>query len=134
MKRILVILVLLMAGVVLPAHQSVFAKDLYTAKDYMVNIGDTYSEVRASHILVSSKGEAEKIRQEILDGKSFEDAAKEYSSCPSSAKGGDLGYFSRGMMVPEFEKEAFALPVGQISKPVRTQFGWHLISVTDKKK
>ncbi|MDD3012165.1 MAG: peptidyl-prolyl cis-trans isomerase [Candidatus Gastranaerophilales bacterium] len=90
-------------------------------------------EVRASHILVQTKEQAEKVRDEILAGKDFADAAQEYSSCPSGKQGGDLGYFGRGMMVPEFEKAAFELPVNQVSEPVKTQFGWHLIVVTDKK-
>lgn len=91
-------------------------------------------EVRASHILVSTKEEAEKLREEIISGnKNFSEAAAESSMCPSGEAGGDLGYFSRGQMVPEFEKEAFSLPVGEISKPVKTQFGWHIIVVTDRR-
>jgi len=90
-------------------------------------------EVRASHILVQSKEQANKVREEILAGKDFAEAAKEYSSCPSGKQGGDLGYFGRGAMVPEFEKAAFELPVNQVSEPVKTQFGWHLLLVTDRK-
>jgi peptidyl-prolyl cis-trans isomerase C len=64
----------------------------------------------------------------------FEDAAKEYSSCPSSEQGGDLGEFGRGMMVKEFEDAAFAMEVGEMTKePVKTQFGYHVIKTTDKK-
>lgn len=91
------------------------------------------SQVRASHILVKTQAEALKIRQEIIHGKSFAQAAKEYSICPSGEEGGDLGYFSRGMMVPEFEDAAFSLPLQRLSDPLQTQFGWHLILVTDKK-
>ena len=88
----------------------------------------------ASHILVSSGREANQIRQDIIDGKgSFEDYARIYSKCPSGRNGGDLGYFRRGQMVPQFELAAFSLPVGEISKPVWTQFGWHLIKVTDRR-
>lgn len=108
----------------------VCAKDLYKGEEVSM---DNFSEVRASHILVSTKEQAEKVREEILAGKDFAQAAKEVSKCPSGAKGGDLGYFGRGMMVPEFEKAAFSLPVGQISEPVQTQFGWHLIEVTDRR-
>jgi len=61
------------------------------------------------------------------------EAAAEVSLCPSGAQGGDLGYFEKGQMAPEFEKAAFSLPLGEISEPVKTQFGWHLIVVTDKK-
>jgi len=89
--------------------------------------------IRASHILVSSLDEANKIYNECNSGVDFSELAKKYSSCPSSAKGGDLGFFSKGQMVKEFEEAAFSLKVGEISKPIKTQFGYHLIKVTDKK-
>lgn len=92
------------------------------------------TEVRASHILVNNYYQAEQIRNDILEGReSFENCARLYSSCPSGQKGGDLGYFGRGQMVPQFEAVAFSLPVGEVSKPVWTQFGWHLIKVTDRR-
>lgn len=92
------------------------------------------TEVRASHILVSTMQQAEQIRNDIVNGEgSFEHYAKIYSKCPSGQNGGDLGYFRRGQMVPQFEVAAFNLPVGEISKPVWTQFGWHLIKVTDRR-
>lgn len=91
------------------------------------------TEVRASHILVSTEDEANKLREEIINGKDFAAVAAEYSNCPSGAAGGDLGFFGKGMMVKPFEDAAFELEVGEISKPVQTQFGWHLIVVTDKK-
>ncbi len=90
-------------------------------------------EVKASHILVKTKEEADKLREEILAGKPFEEVAAEHSLCPSGAKGGDLGYFGRGVMVIEFEHAAFDLNVGEVSNPINTNFGWHLILVTDKK-
>ena len=75
-----------------------------------------------------------KIRKEIVNGDiSFEDAAEKYSLCPSSVNGGDLGYFKRGQMVQPFSDVAFDLKVGQISDPVGTKFGWHLIKVVDKR-
>lgn len=89
--------------------------------------------VKASHILVYSKAEADAIKAKIDKGASFEDMAKQYSKCPSGENGGDLGYFGRGQMVKEFEFAAFDLPVGQVSDPVRTEFGWHIIKVYDKK-
>ena len=93
-----------------------------------------YSQVRAEHILVKTEAEANDIKTQIEEGKiSFEDAAKEYSKCPSKANGGDLGYFGRGMMVKEFETASFEGEVGKVSDPVQTQFGWHLIKVLDKK-
>ena len=88
--------------------------------------------VSAKHILVDSKEKAEEIKNKIDQGLAFEEAAKEFSSCPSSAQGGDLGVFTRGKMVPEFENAAFALEIGEISKPVETQFGYHIIKVEDK--
>lgn len=91
------------------------------------------TEVRASHILVSTEDEANKLREEIISGKDFAAVAAEYSQCPSGSAGGDLGFFGKGMMVKPFEDAAFELEVGEISKPVQTQFGWHLIVVTDKK-
>ena len=91
------------------------------------------TSVKASHILVDSKAEAESIKSKIDNGESFETMAKKYSKCPSGKSGGDLGYFERGQMVPEFEASAFNLPVGKVSAPVKTQFGWHLIKVYDKR-
>lgn len=90
--------------------------------------------VRASHILVGSESDAIKVLKELNAGLSFEQAALKYSSCPSKEKGGDLGYFPMGSMVPEFEKAAFGMKVGQISKPVKTNFGYHIIKVVDKKQ
>ena len=99
-----------------------------------VMAGEHITEVRASHILVSNVYQAEQIRKDILDGNgTFEEYAQIYSKCPSGQKGGDLGYFKRGQMVPQFEVAAFNLPVGEISKPIWTQFGWHLIKVTDRR-
>ena len=94
---------------------------------------EDFKQVRASHILVKTRAEAIQIRKAIDDGASFEEYAREYSLCPSGQKGGDLGYFSRGQMVQPFEDEAFELPVGTVSTPVGTQFGWHLIKVVDKR-
>lgn len=91
--------------------------------------------VRASHILLPAEQQAIDIIAEIKAGKSFEDAAKEYSVCPSKDNGGDLSYFSKGQMVPEFEAAAFALEVGQMTEvPVKTQFGFHVIKLTDRKE
>ena len=90
------------------------------------------TEVKASHILVETEEEAINLKEEILSGKAFEDVAAEISLCPSGANGGDLGFFGQGQMVGEFEEAAFNLNVGELSDPVRTNFGWHLILVTDK--
>jgi peptidyl-prolyl cis-trans isomerase C len=91
------------------------------------------SQVRASHILVGSKNDAAKILNRIRAGARFEDLAKKHSQCPSGKRGGDLGYFGKGQMVKPFEDVAFALNKGDISEPVQTQFGFHLIKVTDKR-
>jgi len=92
------------------------------------------TSVRAEHILVLTENEANQLKSKI-DAKeiTFEEAAKEFSQCPSKANGGDLGYFPKGVMVKEFEVAAFQLPVGEVSAPVQTQFGWHLIKVLDRK-
>lgn len=91
-------------------------------------------EIRASHILVKKRKDALAIRKDILDGKiSFEDAAKQYSLCPTGPRGGDLGYFNRKRMDQQFTDRAFDLKIGEISEPVGTKFGWHLIKVVDKR-
>ena len=89
--------------------------------------------VEASHILVDSEEKAAEILANIKEDKiSFEDAAKENSSCPSGQKGGSLGEFGKGQMVPEFDKAVFEMEVGELHGPVQTQFGYHIIRL-DKK-
>ena len=83
-------------------------------------------KIKCSHILVEKQSQALQILEEIKNGKKFGAAAKEISSCPSS-KEGDLGYFTKGMMVKEFEDVAFNLEIGEVSAPVKTQFGYHII-------
>ena len=94
----------------------------------------TEESVNASHILVKSEEEANKILEDINSGKiSFEDAAKEYSTCPSKENGGNLGDFGRGQMVPEFDSAVFSMAEGEITAaPVKTQFGYHLIKLVKK--
>jgi peptidyl-prolyl cis-trans isomerase C len=92
------------------------------------------TEVRASHILVKTEQEANDLYDKIVSGKiDFADAAMEKSICPSGRAGGDLGFFGKGMMVKPFEDAAFSGETGKVSDPVKTQFGWHLIKVVDKK-
>ncbi|MCG3216572.1 MAG: peptidylprolyl isomerase [Candidatus Heimdallarchaeota archaeon] len=86
--------------------------------------------IRASHILVKKHSQAEQLLQEIKGGANFKALAKKHSECPSSKRGGDLGQFGRGQMVKEFEKAAFALKKGEVSKIVKTKFGYHLIKRT----
>ncbi len=86
--------------------------------------------VNASHILVADEAQANEILAKINAGElSFEDAAKQYSSCPSSAEGGCLGDFGHGQMVPEFDQACFSMAEGEIAGPVQTQFGFHLIKL-----
>ena len=89
------------------------------------------TKVNAQHILVKTEDQAKEILAEIQQGNSFEDLAKAKSLCPSGKKGGNLGWFSHGQMVKEFQKAAFDLKKGQVSQPVKTQFGWHIIKVKD---
>ncbi len=91
-----------------------------------------YRTVRASHILVDTEEEALELKKRIENGESFEQLAREYSKCMSREKGGNLGFFKRGQMVKPFEDAAFSLPVGVVSDPVKTEYGWHLIKVTNK--
>jgi hypothetical protein len=90
-------------------------------------------EIRASHILVDTEEEAQEAYDLIKNGTDFAELAKNISKCPSASKGGDLGWFGKGKMVAEFEKAAFSLDVGEISEPVETEFGWHIIEVTGKR-
>ena len=92
------------------------------------------SEVRARHILVATEPEANAILAEIKKGTDFAELARQKSKDPgAAAEGGDLGYFSKEQMVPEFAEVAFKLEKGQLSDPVKTQFGWHIIKVEDKR-
>ena len=86
----------------------------------------------ASHILVENEHEAQDLLKKLKEGKSFEDLAKQFSKCPSGEEGGSLGSFGKGQMVKEFETAAFNLKVGEVSGPVRTQFGYHLIKRTEE--
>ncbi|MFB6241570.1 MAG: peptidylprolyl isomerase [Candidatus Nanosalina sp.] len=91
-------------------------------------------EVHASHILVEEKDKAENVKNDLDNGKDFEQLAREVSTCPSSEKGGDLGWFGKGEMVKPFEREVFEnMDVGDISDPVKTEFGFHIIRKDDKR-
>ena len=91
-------------------------------------------EVRARHILVPTEGEAKAIIAEIKKGTDFAELAKQKSKDPgAAAEGGDLGYFAKEQMVPEFAEAAYKMEKGQISEPVKSQFGWHVIKVEDKR-
>ncbi|EJS66285.1 peptidylprolyl isomerase [Bacillus cereus] len=106
-------------------------KNSVTEKD----VKDHYKpEIKASHILVSDENEAKEIKSKLDAGASFEELAKQESQdLLSKDKGGDLGYFNSGTMAPEFETAAYKLKVGQISNPVKSTNGYHIIKLTDKK-
>jgi peptidyl-prolyl cis-trans isomerase C len=91
-------------------------------------------EVRARHILVETEEEAKAILEQIKGGADFATLAKEKSKDPGGADGGDLGFFAKGQMVPEFSEVAFKMYEGQLSNPVKTQFGWHIIRLEEKRK
>ena len=89
--------------------------------------------VNAAHILVNSEKDAQNIMARLEKGENFEELAKRFSKCPSKSKGGNLGWFNKGDMVPEFENAAFSAQKGAIVGPVKTQFGYHIILVKDMK-
>ncbi|WP_455209770.1 peptidylprolyl isomerase [Kaarinaea lacus] len=86
----------------------------------------------ARHILVSTEEQCNDLKAQIESGADFAELAKQYSSCPSGANGGDLGEFGPGMMVPEFDKVVFSADVNTVQGPVKTQFGYHLLEVTSR--
>ena len=90
-------------------------------------------EVRARHILVDDENEAKSVLEQLKSGADFAALAKEKSKDPGAAEGGDLGYFTKDQMVPEFADVAFKMYPGQLSNPVKTQFGWHVIKVEDRR-
>lgn len=90
------------------------------------------AQATARHILVDSEDACANLKTEIENGADFADLAKEHSSCPSGSRGGDLGSFGPGMMVPEFDQVVFSAPVNTVQGPVKTQFGYHLLEVTSR--
>ena len=107
-------------------------KAYYDANAEQFKEGET---AHAKHILVDSEEKALEIMDAIVKGETaFEDAAREFSSCPSNAQGADLGEFGRGQMVREFDQVAFEAEIGQVVGPVKTQFGYHLVKVENRKE
>ncbi|MBE1306248.1 peptidylprolyl isomerase [Clostridium botulinum] len=94
----------------------------------------TQELITARHILVDSEEEANNIYEEIKNGLDFSEAAEKYSKCPSKAQGGSLGTFTRGQMVPEFEKAVLEAEVDKVTEAIKTQFGYHLIIVDNIKE
>ena len=109
--------------------------DAEAKKFYDDQVGSAKSEeVRARHILVESKEKARELFEKVAYGTDFAELAKQNSKDPGSKdQGGDLGYFSKGQMVPQFEEAAFKLQKGEVSQPFETQFGWHILKVDDKR-
>jgi peptidyl-prolyl cis-trans isomerase C len=90
------------------------------------------AKAKARHILVGTEKECLKLKGEIEAGRDFAEVAKKHSQCPSGQKGGELGEFSRGQMVPEFDRVVFQEAVGKVHGPVKTQFGYHLVEITKR--
>jgi foldase protein PrsA len=104
----------------------------YYAKNH--TLLDKPEQVRARHILVADRATADQVEAKLKAGGNFADLAKQYSTDTSTKdKGGELGFFGRGQMVPAFQNAAFALPVGATSAPVKSPFGWHIIQVEERK-
>ena len=90
------------------------------------------AEATARHILVDNETLCEELKTKILDGADFADVAREHSSCPSGRRGGDLGSFGPGQMVKEFDNVVFSAALFEVQGPVKTQFGYHLLEVTNR--
>jgi peptidyl-prolyl cis-trans isomerase C len=114
-------------------HAALSDEAMHKVYDEAVKQMANEQEVHALHILVASEDEAKAIEAQLKAGADFATLAKEKSKDPGAAEGGDLGYFTKDQMVPEFADAAFKLDKGQISDPVKTQFGWHIIKVEDKR-
>ncbi len=91
------------------------------------------SEVRASHIVVPTEKQAAELKKKLAEGEKFPRLAKRFSTCPSKDDGGDLGFFEKGQMSESFEEAAFKAPLNKVVGPVKTEFGYHLIMVTEVK-
>jgi peptidyl-prolyl cis-trans isomerase C len=92
------------------------------------------ARARARHILVETEESCEALKELIASGTDFADVAREHSQCPSGQQGGDLGEFTQGQMVPEFDRVVFAEAIGEVHGPVQTQFGYHLIEILSRSK
>ena len=114
-------------------EEAVTEEALQEAYDAQFANAEPTEEWNASHILVESKAAAEGLIEELSGGADFAALAKEHSTGPSGPNGGELGWFSAGMMVPAFEAAVLELEVGAVSEPVATQFGWHVVKLNDKR-
>lgn len=118
-------------GVLADAVTPEAVEELYRETYINVDQGQEYS---AAHILVETEEAATEIKSQLDDGAEFAILAREKSTGPSGPNGGELGWFSQGVMVPEFETAVTAMEIGQVSDPVQTQFGWHVIKLNDIRK
>lgn len=113
------------------AMAEISEEDLQAEYEAQYGSADPATEYNASHILVETEEEAQAVIDELAEGADFAELAAERSVGPSGPNGGQLGWFTAGMMVPEFEEAVFALEPGEVSEPVETQFGWHVILLSD---
>ncbi|WP_127561927.1 peptidylprolyl isomerase [Nioella ostreopsis] len=109
------------------------AEELQAAYDAEFGEMEAVTEYNASHILVATAEEAQALVEELEGGADFAELAREHSTGPSGPNGGQLGWFTAGMMVPSFEEAVFALEVGEVSPPVETRFGWHVVILNDSR-
>ncbi|TLP65690.1 peptidylprolyl isomerase [Parasedimentitalea maritima] len=109
-------------------------EDLLAAYDAEYSDGDGGDEFNASHILVETEEEAQIVKLELDAGANFATLAQEKSTGPSGPSGGELGWFGKGRMVPEFEEAVLKLKSGEVSDPIQTQFGWHVIILNERRK
>lgn len=114
-------------------NDSITEDDLIAAYDEAIGGQEPAEELHARHILLASLEDAQSVKAELDAGSDFVIMAQEKSTGPSGPNGGDLGFFGRGQMVTEFEDAVFALEVGQVSEPVQTQFGWHIIKLEERR-
>ncbi|MCH6267305.1 peptidylprolyl isomerase [Neobacillus citreus] len=115
-------------------QKAVFKTIKVTDKELKQAYDDYKPEIRARHILVTDEAKANEIAAKLKSGSKFEDLAKESEDTATASKGGDLGWFGTGVMDPDFEKAAYALEKDQISDPIKSSYGYHIIQVTDKKE
>jgi peptidyl-prolyl cis-trans isomerase C len=115
-------------------NAEITAEELQAEYDAQYGTAEPQTEYNASHILVETEEEAQALLEELAGGADFAELAAERSIGPSGPNGGQLGWFAEGMMVPSFEEATFALEVGEVSAPVETQFGWHVIVLNDTRE
>lgn len=119
------------AALIKAVEESVTEEDVQAAYDTQFADFEPNEEFRAAHILVETEEAAQELVSELNDGADFADLARQHSTGPTGPNGGDLGWFSEGMMVAPFEEAVLALEEGEVSQPVQTQFGWHVIKLIE---